>query len=71
MIDYREILRLKSCGISQRSIAVSCNSSRNTVAEVLRRAEQVGISWNKIDSQTNSDLQNLLFPEQQAKMKMR
>ena len=70
MIDYREILRLDNQRISQRSIAVSCGSSRNTVAEVLRRAERIGVDWNGVSTQTNSELQVLLFPEQQASMRM-
>ena len=32
MTQYREILRLYQHGISQRSIALSCKCSRNTVA---------------------------------------
>ena len=34
MTQYREILRLKNLGISERKIAVSCSVSRNTVSEV-------------------------------------
>ena len=33
MTNYREILRLNIQGISQRSIALSCQCSRNTVSE--------------------------------------
>ena len=35
MTKYREILRLKSLGFSERNIAHSCGVSRNTVAKVL------------------------------------
>ncbi|MCX5977841.1 MAG: helix-turn-helix domain-containing protein, partial [Coprothermobacterota bacterium] len=35
MTKYREILRLHSQGISKRSIAISCECSRNTVTRVL------------------------------------
>lgn len=34
MTKYREILRLKSLGISEREIATSCSVSRNIVARV-------------------------------------
>lgn len=37
MTKYREILRLKSLGFSERNIAQSCGVSRNTVAKVLKR----------------------------------
>ena len=33
MTKYREILRLKSLGFSERNIAQSCGVSRNTVAK--------------------------------------
>ena len=45
MIRYREILRLYSQGISKTAIAQSCECSRNTVAKVVQRAEEVGITW--------------------------
>ncbi|HZK53187.1 MAG TPA: helix-turn-helix domain-containing protein, partial [Desulfosporosinus sp.] len=45
MTNYREILRLHSQGISQRSIATSCACSRNTVAKVLLRADEMNLSW--------------------------
>ena len=35
MTKYREILRLKSLGFSERNIALSCGVSRNTVAKVI------------------------------------
>ena len=45
MTNYREILRLKSLGYSQRSIASGAKASRNTVSEVLKKAEQLNITW--------------------------
>ncbi|AJA49809.1 helix-turn-helix domain-containing protein [Clostridium pasteurianum DSM 525 = ATCC 6013] len=45
MTRYREILRLYNQGISQRSIALSCECSRNTVSRTLKRAEACGIGW--------------------------
>jgi len=44
MTNYREILRLHSQGISQRSISASCECSRNTVSNTLKKAEEQGIS---------------------------
>ena len=38
MVDYREILRLKSLGYTMKDIASSVHSSRNTVSEVLTLA---------------------------------
>jgi transposase len=62
MTNYREILRLSSQGISQRSIAVSCECSRNTVASTLKRAEECGISWPLPAGMSDSELIKLLFP---------
>ena len=41
MTKYREILRLKSLGLSQQSIADSCNVSKKTVNRVLKRSKGI------------------------------
>lgn len=61
MVEYREIMRLSSQGVSQRGIALSCDCSRNTVAKVLKRAEELGIRWPLKDGTTNAQLQEMLF----------
>jgi transposase len=63
MTDYREILRLSSQGISQRGIALSCDCSRNTVAKVLKRAEELEVGWPLNDGITNGELHQMLFAE--------
>ncbi|KAF0194481.1 MAG: integrase catalytic subunit [Bacillota bacterium] len=63
MTDYREILRLSSQGISQRGIAASCDCSRNTIAKVLKKAQEVGVGWPIKDGITNGELHQLLFAE--------
>ena len=45
MTKYREILRLKSLGFSERNIAHSCGVSRNTVARVVKQAAEMNLSW--------------------------
>ena len=46
MRQVREVLRLKhAAGFSERHIAASLGISRSTVAEYLRRAAVVGITW--------------------------
>ena len=59
MTNYREILRLKSLGYSQRSIASGAKASRNTVSEVLKKAEQLNITWPLDDDVTNEMLDEL------------
>lgn len=62
MTNYREILRLKHLGLSERKIALSCSCSRNTVSRVLKRVKQINISWPLEPSQTNATIQKQLFP---------
>jgi hypothetical protein len=64
MTDYREILRLSAKGISQRSIARSCDCSRNTVSRVLVQAQQQHMEWNRIQSISDGEPYSLLFPSQ-------
>lgn len=64
MTGYRDILRLSAQGISQRSIAKSCDCSRNTVAKVLAQARQRKVEWSAVQGLTDGELQNLLFPNQ-------
>lgn len=62
MTKYREILRLKSLGFSERNIAQSCSVSRNTVSKVVKRASELGISWPFDFDMTDSALEELMFP---------
>ena len=71
MTEYREILRLHSQGISQRSIAVSCGCSRNTVSTVLERARQQSFFWDQVGELTNADLHERLYPELQQQLSSR
>ncbi|MGD6879789.1 hypothetical protein [Bacillus infantis] len=65
MINYRKILVMGLDGISQRTISSSTGHSRNTVAEVLQRANQKGIK-NLEEAMNNEWLETYLFPEKQA-----
>ena len=65
MTKYREILRLYSQGISQRSIATACECSRNTVAKVLSRTEELGIKWPLPESMGDKALEIELFGPKQ------
>ena len=66
MANYREILRLHSLGTSQRSIAQQVQSSRDTVADIIKSAKAAGISWPLGDDVTNEIIQELLFPGRYA-----
>ena len=65
MRKIKEVLRLKwEQGISNRKIATSCNISRPTVGEYLRRADEAGLSWPLPNDLSDTRLEALLFPPQ-------
>ena len=66
MTKYREILRLKSLGFSERNIAQSCGVSRNTVAKVLKKAAEIKLSWPLDFDMTDSALEELMFPKDKS-----
>jgi len=66
MTNYREIIRLKSQGYSERNIALSCAASRNTVSKVCRAAETQNISWPLNETMTDAVLENILFPREKT-----
>lgn len=63
MTDYREMLRLQGLQYSQRAIARSTGSSRNTVEKVLALSARLHLTWPLSDDVTNADLEQLLFPD--------
>ena len=66
MTKYREILRLKSLGFSDRNVARSCNVSRNTVAKVMEKANELHICWPLDFGMTDFVLEELLFPKDKS-----
>lgn len=64
MTKYREILRLHSLGFTQRNIMQSCGVAQKTVVKVLRRANELNLSWPLDESMTDSTLENLMFPKE-------
>ena len=66
MTKYREILRLKSLGFSNRNIARSCSVSRNTVRRVIDKADEMNISWPLDFGMTDGALEELLFPSDKS-----
>ena len=65
MRKVKEVIRLREeCGLSQRQIAQSCQLSRTTVAEYLRRAALVGLTWPLVAELDERTLEQRLFPAQ-------
>ena len=66
MTKYREIIRLRSLDFSERNIALSCSVSRNTVSKVLKKADELNISWPLDETMTDDALESLLFPKEKS-----
>jgi transposase len=65
MTNYREILRLSSLGIYKLDIAKSCGCSRNTVADIVKRAGEQGLDWPAARVLNNEQIAQRLFPRSQ------
>lgn len=64
----KEVVRLREeCGLSQRQIAQSCQLSRTTVAEYLRRVTVAGLTWPLIAELDERVLAQRLFPARPGK----
>ena len=63
MTNYREILRLSHLGLSRTSIGSALGYSRNTVADVLHRAQVKGIEPPFPSDMGDEELGDMLFPE--------
>jgi transposase len=62
MRQVREVLRLKyACGQSERQIAGAVGISRYTVAEYLRRATVIGLTWPVPPELDDAALERKLF----------
>lgn len=66
MTNYREILRLLSQGISQRSVAASCDCSRSTVQRTIARAEECSLTWPLPSDMTDEKLRKIFSPPPNA-----
>lgn len=63
MRKIREVLREKwKFGLSHRQVKRSARVGYGTVCEYLRRANQAGLNWEKVEALTNEELEKLLFP---------
>lgn len=58
----REILRMASKGISQRSMATALGRSRHQIAKILKNAEEEGIRWPLPEGMSDDTLRRRLNP---------
>jgi transposase len=70
MRKIKEILRLKSLGLSSRNIALSVKIARSTVAEYLERAQKTNLSWPIPEDLDDVALQGMLFSDEEIKPRL-
>jgi len=61
MRKIRELLRLKDCGRSQREIASSLRVAVGTICGHLKRAKEVGLTWERVQQMTDAEIDAALF----------
>ena len=66
MTKYREILRLKHLGFSERNIARNAGVSRNTVKRVAQAASANNIDWKTAEQMDDATIENRLFPNRKT-----
>ena len=62
MRKIKEVLRLHALNVSRRQIALSCQVSRPTVSEYLRRASEAGLAWPLPNELGDAELESRLYP---------
>lgn len=62
MVNYREILRLRSLDHSQRQVASSAGCSRDTVSTVYKLADKHGLEWPLSEDWPNEKMRDLFYP---------
>jgi len=62
MRKIREILRLTyDCRRTQREVATSLSIAVGTICGHLKRAREVGLTWERAQAMTDSDVESLLY----------
>lgn len=65
MVEYRKILEYHFNGMTQRTIQLAVNSSRNTIREVIQSAKQKRLT-ELTEDMTDVWLEGFLFPEKHS-----
>jgi transposase len=63
MVDYKQVLRLRAEGVSQRGIADVLGCSRNTVAAVFAAANTARVGFGEVADLAADEVRHLLLPE--------
>jgi len=67
MRSAREIIRLKSSGVSRHEIARRLGLARSTVRETLKRAETAGLAWPLPEDMNDAALEAALYASRRGK----
>ena len=65
MVNHKEILRLKSLGLTHREIVDAAGCGRNTVTRTLARAREQKLDWQQAQSMSQQGVSQRLFPTEQ------
>ena len=65
MANHKEILRLKSLGLTHREIVDAAGCGRNTVTRTLARAREQKLDWQQAQSMSQQGVSQRLFPTEQ------
>ena len=65
MVNHKEILRLKSLGLTHREITDATGCGRNTVTRTLARAREQKLDWQQAQSMSQQEVSQRLFPTEQ------
>ncbi len=66
MVNHKEILRLKSLGLTRQAIATAVGCGRNTVTRTLAGAREQQLSWQQAQSLSPQEVTHQLFSAQPA-----
>jgi transposase len=63
MRKLKDVLRLRlTAGLSNRKIALVTGVGKSAVSKYVRRAEDVGLDWGRIESMDEEAITALLYP---------
>ena len=65
MVNHKEILRLKSLGLTHREIVDAAGCGRNTVTRTLAWAREQKLDWQQAQSMSQQEVSQRLFPTEQ------
>ena len=69
IVDILEIMRLSELGLSHREVAASINCGKTTVGDVKKRCREVGLTYSKASTMSNTEINEKLYPPKRGKLR--